>query len=309
MNVLLSYTSVPGTTAAYLEKAMRRLCGVITHGPTISKDILEKWDLLAIEKKVKNHPFPFLDGDMERVLGQLPVGWKPDAFLYVDTGIFYPLKNMRSLNCLKACYLIDSHIAFDTHLEFAKDFDIVFAAHKPAIDMFKDKGIKNVFWIPPACDPALHEKKAEKKLYDVGFVGSPNTERVRMLKELGQRFNTYHERCFLERMAEVYSQSKIVFNKSIEGGLNMRVFEALASGSMLLTNETNGSGLEDIFQDRKHLVIYRNENELFELADYYLKNDDEREEIAFEGMSKVLSEHAYSNRVKDVLKIISLSTG
>ena len=145
MNVLLSYTSVPGTTAAYLEKAMRRLCGVITHGPTISKDILEKWDLLAIEKKVKNHPFPFLDGDMERVLGQLPVGWKPDAFLYVDTGIFYPLKNMRSLNCLKACYLIDSHIAFDTHLEFAKDFDIVFAAHKPAIDMFKDKGIKNVF--------------------------------------------------------------------------------------------------------------------------------------------------------------------
>ncbi len=309
MNVLLSYTSVPVTTAVYIEKAMRRICGVITHGPTISKDMLEQWDLLAVEKKVKNLQIPFMDGDMEGVLAQLPVGWEPDVFLYIDTGLFYTLKNMGALNCLKACYLIDSHIAFDLHLEFAENYDIVFAAHKPAVEMFKKKGIENVFWIPPACDPALHEKKAEEKLYDVGFVGSSNPERVHLLNELGQRFNIYYERCFLERMAEVFSQSKIVFNKSIEGGLNMRVFEVLASGSMLLTNETNGSGLQDFFQDRKHLVIYRNENELFELADYYLKNADEREKIAFEGMAKVLSEHAYSNRVKDMVKILSTFMG
>ena len=68
MNVLLSYTSVPVTTAVYIEKAMRRICGVITHGPTISKDMLEQWDLLAVEKKVKNLQIPFLDGDMEEVL-------------------------------------------------------------------------------------------------------------------------------------------------------------------------------------------------------------------------------------------------
>ncbi|MBZ0107815.1 MAG: glycosyltransferase [Candidatus Scalindua rubra] len=309
MNILLSYASIPVTTAVYLEKAMRRSCGVITHGPTISREILEQWDLLAVEKKVKNLQIPFLNGDMEDVLDQLPVGWGPDLFLYVDTGLFYPLKNMRALNCLKACYLIDSHVAFDLHLKFAENYDIVFAAHKPAVEMFKEKGIKNVFWIPPACDPTLHEKKAGEKKYDVGFVGSSNPERVHLLNELGQRFNTYYERCFLERMAEVLSQSKIVFNKSIEGGLNMRVFEALASGSMLLTNEADGSGLQDFFQDRKHLVIYRNENELFELADYYLRNDNEREEIAFEGMSKALSEHTYSNRVKDMVKIISTFMG
>ncbi|MBC8549165.1 MAG: glycosyltransferase [Candidatus Brocadiales bacterium] len=309
MNILLSYTSIPVTTAVYLEKAMRRICGVITHGPTISKDMLEQWDLLAVEKKVKNLQIPFLNGDMEDVIDQLPEGWEPDVFLYVDTGLFYPLKNMRALNCLKACYLIDSHVAFDLHLKFAENYDIVFAAHKPAVEMFKEKGIENVFWIPPACDPALHEKKAGEKKHDVGFVGSSNPERVHLLNELGQRFNTYYERCFLERMAEVFSQSKIVFNKSIEGGLNMRVFEAMASGSMLLTNEANGSGLQDFFQDRKHLVIYRNENELFELADYYLRNDNEREEIAFEGMSKVLSEHAYSNRVNDMVKIMSTFMG
>ncbi|KHE90219.1 MAG: hypothetical protein SCABRO_04054 [Candidatus Scalindua brodae] len=51
MNILLSYASIPVTTAVYLEKAMRRSCGVITHGPTISREILEQWDLLAVEKK------------------------------------------------------------------------------------------------------------------------------------------------------------------------------------------------------------------------------------------------------------------
>lgn len=306
MNVLLSYTSVPVTTAVFLEKAMRRICGVITHGPTISRDMMEQWDMLAVENRVKSLQIPFMGGDMGDVLAQLPAGWKPDVFLYVDTGLLYPLKNMKALNCLKACYLIDSHVAFDLHLELAENYDIVFAAHKPAIEMFKERGIENVFWVPPACDPALHEKKFAEKKYDVGFVGSSNSERVYLLNELGKRFNTYYERCFLERMAEVFSQSRIVFNKSIEGGLNMRVFEVLASGSMLLTNEANGSGLEDFFKDRKHLVIYRNENDLFELADYYLKNDDEREKIAFEGMRKVLNEHTYRHRAEDIIKTLSI---
>ncbi len=86
----------------------------------------------------------------------------------------------------------------------------------------------------------------------------------------------------------------------------MRIFEVLASGSMLLTDQTaEGTGLTDFFQDRKHLVIYRNENELIELADYFLRHDEEREKIAVEGMKKVLKEHTYSNRVKDMMRTIS----
>ncbi len=306
MNILLSYASIPVTTAVYLEKAMRRICGVITHGPTMSKDMLEQWDLLAVESRVRDLQIPLLDGDIDRVINELPTGWNPDVFLFVDTCVFYPLNNLNSLKCVKACYLIDAHINFDHHLEFARDFDVVFVAHKPAVEMFKERGVENVFWVPPACDPEIHGKKKDEKLYDVGFVGVLNTERTHLLKELSQRFNTYYERCFLERMAEVFSQSKIVFNKSIEGGLNMRVFEVLASGSMLLTNEARGSGLTDILDDKKQIVIYRNEKELLALADYYLENDDEREEIAAEGLRKVLNEHTYGHRANDMIKTLSL---
>ena len=310
MNILLSYTSNPMTTASYLEKAMRRVCGVVTHGPTISKEMLGQWDLLAVESRVRDLQIPFLNGDMEDVLDELPAGWKPDVFLYVDTGLLYTFKNMSALNCLKACYFIDSHLAFDLHLELAANYDIVFTAYKPAVEMFKERGIENVFWLPTACDPEIHGKKTEEKLYDIGFVGTldsaSNPERVRLFNELKQRFNVYSERCFLEEMSRVFSRSKIVFHKSVKNDLAMRVWEALASGSLLLTDEAKGSGLTDIFEDRKNIVIYRNENELLELADYYLKNDDEREKISAEGMRTVLNEHTYIHRAEDIVKTLSL---
>ena len=214
------------------------------------------------------------------------------------------------LKCIKACYMIDSHINFELHFKLAKNFDVVFTAHKPAVEMYKEKGLENVFWIPPACDPEIHGKKTVEKLYDIGFVGTLNAklnaERVYLFNELKQRFHTYYERCFLERMAEVFSQSKIVFNKSVLNGLNMRVFEVLASGSMLLTDEAKESGLTELFQDRKHMVIYRNENELYRFAYHYLKNEEERGKIAKEGMEKVLKEHTYGNRAKEMIRIISL---
>ncbi len=106
-------------------------------------------------------------------------------------------------------------------------------------------------------------------------------------------------------MAEVFSKSKIVFHKSVKDGLAMRVFEVLASGSMLLADEAEGSGLTDLFEDRKQIVIYRNEKELMALADYYLKHDEEREEISAEGMKKVLNEHTYRHRAESMIKTLS----
>ncbi len=310
MNVLLSYSSNPMTTASYLEKEMRKICSVITYGPTISKETLTACDLLDVEDRVRNHQIPFEDGDIRHVLNELPTGWEPDVFLFMDAGHFYPLVNLDALRCLKACYLIDAHINFDHNLEFARNFDLIFIAHKPAVEMFKERGIENVFWVSPACDPEIHGKKPGEKLHDIGFVGTLNpafnAERVSLFNELKERFNAYYERSFLEKMAEVFSQSKIVFHKSVNNGLAMRVFEVLASGSMLLADEAEGSGLTDLFQDKKNIVIYRNKKELMALADYYLRNDDERERIAAEGMRTVLNEHTYRHRVEDMIRTLSL---
>ncbi|RZV96969.1 MAG: hypothetical protein EX341_01940 [Candidatus Scalindua sp. SCAELEC01] len=309
MKIFLTYASNPQTTAFYLEKAMRELSDVITYGPTISEETLKKWDLMAIAEKVKAHQIPLTDGDIINALKLVPSGWAPDVLLFIDTGFFFPLINISTVNCIKACYMIDSHINFKRHLDFVKSFDVVFTGHKPAVEMFKEEGFNDVFWIPPACDPEIHGKKGEEKWYDISFVGSLNAnfnpERVHLLNELKQRFHVHYERCFLERMAEVFSQSKIVFNKSIMNGLNMRVFEVLASGSMLLTDESKESGLTELFQEQRDLVIYRTEDELFELAYHYLKYGEEREKIAEAGRKKVLKEHTYHHRARDIVEVLS----
>ncbi|MBI4680865.1 MAG: glycosyltransferase family 1 protein, partial [Nitrospirae bacterium] len=64
------------------------------------------------------------------------------------------------------------------------------------------------------------------------------------------------------------------------------------------------SGLEDLFRDRQHLVIYDNEKQLLELIHYYLENEDEREKIALAGYKEALNKHTYDNRVEEIIRTV-----
>lgn len=307
MKILLSYTSHPASTAAFMETALRRRHDVITYGPcvddpTFETDVIKAWHLESIRHRIKRHDIPLFTPDLNAIFKKLPGGWLPDLFLWIETGLNYPMEGIEDLPCLSACYFIDTNFHFKAHAEIAKRFNLVFTAMKPFVPRFYQKGSKNVFWIPVACDPVIHGKKRNQKLYDIGFVGTLSNSRKRrnLIKKLKGRFQFYYERCFLERMSEVFSQSKIVFNVQPTLGFNMRVFEAMASGSMLLTDETDGSGLSELFEDGRHLILYRNEADILNLADYYLNHDEERERIAQEGMEEVLARHTYDHRVQEI---------
>ncbi len=312
LRIFMTYTSNPQTTGYYLERALRQKHDVITFGPSIvdpiwDKDILKEWKLEPIRERVRQHDIPYETENIDEVVERLQKEslWYPHLFFFVDTGIWYPLNGIERINCIKACYLIDVHLDIDRRIEVAKNFDYVFIAQRQYIDDFKRAGIERVFWLPLGCDPEIHGKRDVSKVYDVGFVGSLNDhKRIKMLEKISEKFNLHYERCFLEKMAEVYSKSKIVFNISVKNDLNMRVFEALCSGSMLITDEAKGSGLTELFKDREHLVVFKNEEELIQLIDYYLKNDEERERIAEAGRREVLKRHTYSHRADEIIRQI-----
>lgn len=306
LKILMSYTSNPQTTAAYLEKALRKFNSVVTYGPKLSDDVLKAWDLELIKDRIKDHDISYKGSDAAEVLNHLPEGWHPDIFLWVESGVWFPLDNLESMPCVKVCYLIDTHLNLETHLNVARQFDMVFLAQRAYIPRFLQEGFTNVFWLPLGCDIEMHGKRPAEKMYEIGFVGSLNNEnRIRLLNLLSQNFPVHYERAFLERMAEVFSESKIVFNNCVKDDLNMRVFEGLCSGSMLLTDEARGSGLKEMFTDKKHLVIYRNDEEMIKLAKYYLENEKEREEIALNGMNEALAKHTYDHRAQELIKKIA----
>jgi hypothetical protein len=233
-----------------------------------------------------------------------------DLLLYIDpVGQFFPT-GLEKLVYPTAIYLIDVHQNLEQRLAIAPFFDYVFVAQKDYVPAFKKAGINNVFWLPLACDPDYHisAKTSENYLYDIGFVGNRGligSERRELLEILKNNFkiNSLDRRYLPDEIGTIYSQSRLVFNYSIKGDVNMRVFEALCGGRLLLTNAIP-NGLEELFIDRQHLVIYRNGEELIQLARYYLEHPEEREEIAKAGQALVLAQHTYQHRTEQILTTI-----
>lgn len=307
-NILMDFVSYPATTAHYMERALRKKHNVMTCGAQINDEIIQCWNLEALNWEVTPQDIPRGNATpLKQVLEQLPFGWKPDFYFWLETGLGTLPPDLQSHDLPKVCYLIDTHINFEKHLEIAKGFDCIFLAQKAYVARMKKEGISNVFWLPLACDPNIHGKVEINKIYDVGFVGTvPNNSNRRksLLERIESRFNLSCERKFMDEMAEHYSKSKIVFNNAINNDLNMRVFEALCSGSLLVTDNAKGSGLEEMFQSKNHLVFYDDKN-LEDVITYYLENDEEREEIAKQGRQEVLENHTYDHRAVQLIDVLN----
>ena len=139
-------------------------------------------------------------------------------------------------------------------------------------------------------------------------------ERLRALRMLSDSFNVdmytgsdtssmphINNRGFarsLEEMPLIFNNSKINLNitaKSIRSGLSLRVFDVLGCGGFLITNYQ--AELPEFFEIGKDLVAYESMEDLKAKCDYYLKNEDERMEIANHGYETVKKLHTYDTRL------------
>lgn len=304
-NILMSYVSYPATTAFYIERALRKHHNVITCGDTITPEIIRNWNLEELKWEIKPQDISCgASTRLSEIMKYLPRGWTPDLYLWVETGISGFPEDLDTLSIPKVCYLIDTHLNLSKHQETARHFDFVFLAQREYVERVRSAGNPNVYWLPLACDPEIHGKKETEKKYDVGFVGSVTPSHVRrklLLDRIGKHFNLYVDRKFMDEMAMVFSQSKIVFNQAIKNDLNMRVFEALCSGSLLITD--NAEGLTDFFQNRKHLAIYEDES-LVGIIRYYLNHPEEMARIAEQGRQEVLANHTYEHRIQTMMNTL-----
>lgn len=302
--VWLSFLSYPVTTAVYIERALRQICKTVTVGPTLPEHYIEKWQLQSLK-------LPFADleiktdfnGDMAEVLKSHPDVHRPDLFLWVESAIGYFPKNLAALGCPTCCYLIDSHVTLDHHLTVAAGFDFVFIAQRAYLEKFQEVNPRT-FWLPLACDPDVQRRWPCEKQYDLSFVGSvpAASKREALLSKLNAEVPIHLERCFWDDMAKVFSASKIVFNNAVNHDLNMRVFEAMSCGTLLLTDLARKSGQDELFVDGEDYACYH-EGNLTETARFYLDNETLRERLAARGQRLVRNAHTYRHRVEDLLAV------
>lgn len=58
------------------------------------------------------------------------------------------------------------------------------------------------------------------------------------------------------------------------------------------------SGLEEVFENKKHLVWFNNIGEAVRLMKYYLKHSNERENITWQGRKEVIENHTWDKIIE-----------
>lgn len=203
-------------------------------------------------------------------------------------------------------------------------------------DRLKERGVKNSSYLPLAAPPDIHKKvelaEDELKTYgsDVSFVGAGYRNRRKFFEGLldldfkiwgnewdlnspvGRCIQRSGKRIDTEEIVKIFNAAKININlhsSTYHNGVNPygdfvnpRTFEILACGGFQLVDHR--SLLPELFEIDKEIVCFKDINDLRDKIQYYLKNPDEREEIALAGRARVLREHTYEQRIKEMLDFI-----
>lgn len=130
---------------------------------------------------------------------------------------------------------------------------------------------------------------------DLCFVGNLNPivqrERMAWIERLRAFEGRWRVHIGTAEQGEPYgrllARSRIVFNRSIRGEINLRTFEAAAAGALVLVERENLE-VRDYFAPGREIVLY-GPDDLEATIEYYLEHEDERAAIARAGRERALS--------------------
>jgi len=112
---------------------------------------------------------------------------------------------------------------------------------------------------------------------------------------------------YFTEMPVIFKLSRINLNitlRSIQHAIPLRVYDILGSGGFLMSNYQHDLAYH--FVPGEDFVYYESRKDLLDKIDYYLKNDNERIEIAKNAHRKIQAEHTFDVRVKEIIDIVEV---
>lgn len=191
------------------------------------------------------------------------------------------------------------------------NFDEIFICHRTYDEQYKAFYGKPIHYMPQ-CGHAHPFKQGRKIDWDVVFIGKGEGKKY-YHKDRGGIVEELSAHCNFKNISGegqtsdqhwIYHQTPISLAVSypmVEGTSN-RLYNILASGGFCLTRYY--PGLEKQFENKKHLVWFKDLQEAKELIDYYLKNTIERNEIAKNGFNQYVEKHTGAERLKNMFDIL-----
>lgn len=200
-----------------------------------------------------------------------------------------------------AAYCVDSSINSFFLSDLLHLFDTAFVDQESAVAELKKYGIRAAFL--PLCVPDRFFRPQEEKKIGISFIGHVDDQRKKRKNLLAflQKHHQVNVFCGIspEEAQDIFARSKITLNENLFSGLTLRIFQGLASGSLVLT-EKNTSELSAFFQDGRHLVCYSPENVL-EIIEDILAFPEKYQAIAQAGQKECLARHTSRHRAGELL--------
>lgn len=256
---------------------------------------------------------PVGEYDIAPILEQIGRSQQPDLLIVQADATRRNLPtNLDRLNCPKLLLLgktnyFDAPIQTTLHYACEQKFDLVISEQqRHHLHYFKEAGFPNVLWIPGFNVNPYPQPPDRTPHYPLTFIGEVGKfaryrKYIRAWSDrLGVAVN--HSDNSPEDAAKVYAESAINLNVSLNGELNLRLFEVLASGGFLLTDRLSPqAGLELLFEDGKHLATFRNESELSYKLSFFLDNPESTREIAQNAYEQFWRNHRPELNVQRIL--------
>ena len=247
------------------------------------------------------------------------------------------LTELRNRGVTTVLWFMEDYLRFSYWKELARYYDFVFTIQRGrCMELIKSAGAGEVHYLPMACDPGVHRPvslssdERAKWGSPISFVGAGyhNRQQVfasfadmpfkiwgtewpeckpfdRLVQEGGRRLTPVEYNKIFNATAiniNLHSSSERDGVDPTGDFINPRTFELAAAGAFQLVDER--SLLTECFEPGREVVTFRNPRELKEKIAYYMDRPTERQAIADRARARVLEEHTYDQRIRQMLSVI-----
>lgn len=210
-----------------------------------------------------------------------------------------------------------------SHKNIANKFDKLFYTDSYFLQDGKNFNFPEGEYLPLAVNQNRFFDRNKKREERLLFIASYTKQRMEFLnqinsidlrvigakwqkRDLKNNIECIDENITLNQVANEYNLSQFILNikheHNVVNGLNMRTFEAIASGGCLFQDYVKD--VEINFEINKNILVYNNIEELNELI-FKMKRDKLlMNNLINKGKKLVLEKHTYINRLHDILEQI-----
>jgi spore maturation protein CgeB len=268
---------------------------------------------------------------LNRRLERLCAGQRPDVVLIVKGSPIEPdiVRRIRAATGALVVNFFPDNPLWTMPFQQIEPYDLFFTKERYALRQLEMVGLRNLYYLPMYCVPALHhpvalgEDEAAALRGTIALVGACYPYRERLVRELvdypirvwGPGWRRTDPKIaprvaggFLEGRAKlaVYCGATLSLNPhhpmNDVVGVNTRAFELAAAGACQVVDLKDE--LSHLFKPGEEVVAFRDLPELRRQLTYYLAHPDEARAIGDNARRRALAEHTARHRIEEMLGAI-----